>query len=505
MDTPFVQVAGLSKTYGGVRALSDVSLDIQAGEVHALMGENGAGKSTLIKCLGGAVRPDAGEVRVDGKSLALGDSRAAEAAGIAALHQESTAFLHLNAVDNIFVGRERRRFGGLLDGPRMRREARTLLDRLGEPIALDRSLEELPLAQRQMVGMARALAQQSRLLILDEPTASLSARETETLFRVVRQLTSDGVAILYISHRLDEVFALARRVSVLRDGRLIGTQPIAAVSREDLIRMMVGRDLLADAGPDERAAFGDVLLDVRGLARAGWFRDISFQVRAGEIVGLAGLVGAGRSEVATTIFGVDRAEGGTVSVAGTPLPPGSVRAAVDRGVALVPEDRQHQGLALPLSVGDNLLLAVQGRLTTRGFRSGRREKDTVERLMRELAVKAASASIPAGTLSGGNQQKLSLGKWLATSPRVLLLDEPTRGVDVGAKAEVYRLVRQLAKKGMATLLISSDLPEILALSDRILVMREGRLAGELRRGEATEQAILALALPAGPPTSGSAT
>ena len=495
MSHPFLEVHRLSKAYSGVQALSDVSLTVLPGEVHALMGENGAGKSTFIKCLSGAVRADAGAVRVDGAVLPLGDIRAAEAAGIVALHQESTAFPHLNAVDNIFVGREPRRRGGLLDRRRMARETLVLMERLGEQIDLNRPLGELPLAQRQMVGMARALARKSRLLIMDEPTASLSARETEALFRLIRQLQTEGVSILYISHRLEEVFALSSRVTVLRDGQWVGTQPTSEVSRDDLVRMMVGRELIADERPDERTADGEVLLDVRGLTRAGQFRDISFCVRAGEVVGLAGLVGAGRSEVATALFGVERPTSGTVTVAGAPLAPGSVRAAVAQGLALVPEDRQHQGLVLPLSVGANLLLAVQRSLSGGGFRSLTKEKQVVDGQMRDLAVKAAGASVATNTLSGGNQQKVSLGKWLATRPRVLLLDEPTRGVDVGAKAEVYRLIRRLAGEGMATLLISSDLPEILALSDRVLVMRQGRIAGELSRADATEEKLLALALP----------
>ena len=497
MPQPLIEVRGLSKAYGGVRALSDVGLTIVPGEVHALMGENGAGKSTFIKCLSGTVRPDAGTVQVDGKALPAGSLRAAEDAGIVALHQESTAFPHLDATDNIFVGREPRRFGGLLDRPRMQREAQALMDRLGERFDLGRPLEELSLAQRQMVGIARALSRRSRLLIMDEPTASLSARETETLFRLIRQLQHEGVAILYISHRLEEVFALAGRVTVLRDGRLVETRALEDTSRDDLVRLMVGRSVLESERPASIKA-GEVLLDVRKLTRTGQFRDISFSLRAGEIVGLAGLVGAGRSEVATAIFGIERPTSGTVTVAGAPLPPGSVREAVARGVALVPEDRQHQGLVLPLSVGQNLLLSVLGRLSRGGIRAPGKEKEVVARLMRQLSVKAAGPSVPANTLSGGNQQKLSLGKWLASSPRVLLLDEPTRGVDVGAKAEVYRLIRQLAHDGMATLVISSDLPEVLTLSDRVLVMREGRLAGELSRAQATEEKILALALPAGP-------
>ncbi len=371
-----------------------------------------------------------------------------------------------------------------------------MLDHLGEQIDLTRPLEELSLAQRQMVGMARALSQQSRLLILDEPTASLSARETQTLFRIIRQLQGEGVSILYISHRLEEVFALASQVTVLRDGKLVETRAIGAVTRDELIRLMVGRQLLAEEQPQLPETPGAPRLDVRGLTRSGVFRDISFSVGAGEIVGLAGLVGAGRSEVAAAIFGIDKAEQGTVTVEGSRLAPGSVQDAIEHGVALVPEDRQHQGLVLPLSVGANLLLSVLGSPALGAWRSLGKEGSVVTELMRELNVKAAGPAVAANTLSGGNQQKLALGKWLAMSPRVLILDEPTRGVDVGAKAEVYRLVRGLAREGMATLLISSDLPEILALSDRILVMRQGMLAGVVSRAEASEEKILTLSLPA---------
>lgn len=494
MNSPFLKITGLTKSYGGVHALSGVDLDINAGTIHALMGENGAGKSTFIKCLAGVVQPDRGEIQIDGSPIALGDIRASEAAGIVAMHQESTAFAHLDAVDNIFVGRELKRALGLLDRAAMERETRALLDRLGEKIDIRRPLQELSLAQRQMVGMARALSHKSRLLIMDEPTASLSARETEALFRVMRQLQSEGVAILYISHRLEEVFALADRVTVLRDGRHVQTCDIGDVDREGLIRMMVGRDMLVEeraGGPDK----SPVVLDVDRLTQSGTFRNISFQVHAGEIVGLAGLVGAGRSELAAAIFGIDTAESGSVSVDGKPLPPGSVQTAIERGVALVPEDRQHQGLVLPLPVSSNLLLSVLGSPKLGPLRSSRKEGGIVEDLIRELTVKTANATVPANTLSGGNQQKLAIGKWLAMNPRILILDEPTRGVDVGAKAEVYRVIRRLAAEGMATLIISSDLPEILALSDRILVMRQGEIAGELSHAEATEEKILALALP----------
>jgi rhamnose transport system ATP-binding protein len=496
---PLVELRGVCKAFGGVQALHDVSLSIAPGEVHALCGENGAGKSTLIKIIAGSVVPDSGDAQINGTLLPPGDVHAATAAGIAVIHQESTAFLHLNTEDNIFVGREPRRLSGLwLDRAAMLAQTHALLDRLGEHFDQRVPLFELTIAQRQMVGIARALSQSCRLLIMDEPTASLSARETDVLFRIIRQLRGDGVSILYVSHRLEEVFELSDRVTVLRDGQRVATQPTRELTRQTLIQQMVGREIddFAGAGYKPQPP-GEVLLDVRKLTRAGVFRDVSLSVRAGEIVGLAGLVGAGRSEVAQAIFGIDPRDGGDVRVAGVPLPPSSTRAALEAGVALAPEDRQHLGLVLPMAVGVNLSMVVLSSLTNRGLISTRRETELVERLVRELSVNASSIGAPTETLSGGNQQKVMLGKWLAPKPRVLLLDEPTRGIDVGAKAEVHQLIRRLAARGMATLLISSELPELLAMSDRILVMRNGSISGELSRAEATQEKILELALPGG--------
>ena len=498
-----IEVRGISKAYGGVQALGGVSMTIARGEVHALCGENGAGKSTLIKVLSGSVRPETGQVLVNGGALRLGDVRASENAGIAVIHQESVAFPHLSAFDNIFVGREPRKFGGLvLDRARMRRETRALLERLGEADAFDpsRPVGELSVAQRQMVGMARALSQDCRLLIMDEPTASLSERETRVLFNLIRQLKQSGVSILYVSHRLDEVFALADRVTVFRDGKFVATHATAEIDKDKLIQRMVGRELLnVDHAPRVRQGdAGAVVLEVANLTRGGAFRDVSFTVRAGEIVGMAGLVGAGRSEVARVIFGADKADSGQVLVGGEQLRGGSVREAMDRGVGMVPEDRQHLGLVLQLPVSVNLSLTKLQSLTTMGLISARKERALVASLIKDLQVKTANTSVAAQTLSGGNQQKLVAGKWLASRPRVLILDEPTRGVDVGAKAEMHKLIRQLADDGnTATLLISSDLPEVLALSDRILVMRGGRIAGELSRAEATQEKVLALAIPGG--------
>lgn len=494
MITPLIQIENLGKSYGAVRALEGISFDIRAGEIHALVGENGAGKSTLIKALGGAHAPSEGRVLVNGQPLASGVT-ASEAAGIATIHQESTAFPHLSAEDNIFVGREPRLGGIFINRGQMRRETRALLTQLGETFDSARPVGELSVARRQMVGFARALSQKSKLLILDEPTASLSERECVALFKVIRALQSDGVAILYVSHRLDEIFALADRVTVFRDGRHVQTCDIGEVDKAGLIRLMVGREVLEERDESGRGVPGAAILQVENLSREGAFRDVSFEVRAGEIVGLAGLVGAGRSEVARAIFGVDKPTSGVVRISGAILPSGSVQKAVARGVALVPEDRQYQGLVLPMTVGENLTLSVLKRLSRGPGRDKKAERAEVAKLMKDLSVRAAGPDIPAQSLSGGNQQKLVVGKWLASQPKVLILDEPTRGVDVGARAEVYRLIRQLAGQGMAALVISSDLTEILALCDRILVMREGAISGELRREGATQEMILELALP----------
>lgn len=472
-------------------------MDIAKGEIHALCGENGAGKSTLIKSLTGVVIPEEGTISIDGKPLPPGNVQASEAAGIAVIHQESTAFPSLNTLDNIFVGREPFTAGGLfLDKARMRREATKMLKRLGQNFDIDCPVIELSVAQRQMVAMARALSQKCEFLILDEPTASLSAKETDSLLAIVRQLRNEGVTILYVSHRLEEIFEIADRVTVLRDGERVDTQSVANLNRSALIFLMVGRELEELTQRHEHAGEpGEVRLEVLGLTNPGVFENIDLRIQAGEIVGLAGLVGAGRSEIARAIFGLDRYSKGKVKVNGQMLTGGSVKQAMSAGLSLVPEDRQHEGLILPMSVGANLSMAVLGKLTNRGLVDPRLERDLVEKLMSDLLIKAASQEFPAETLSGGNQQKLVIGKWIAAKPQVLILDEPTRGVDIAAKAQVHRLIRNLASKGLATLIISSDMNEVLSISDRIIVMREGRISGEIRGREATRELVLDLALP----------
>jgi len=497
LNSTMIELVKISKAFGGTQALRDVDLTIRTGEVHALCGENGAGKSTLIKCLAGVVSPDTGTMRVNDTDLRPGNVRASESAGIAVIHQESVVFPDMNAVDNVFVGRELRTCGGLvLDRPAMRGRTRELLQRLGEDFDVSCPLSDLTLAQRQMTAMARALSMQCHTLIMDEPTASLSERETHTLLQLVRDLRGDGISILYVSHRLEEVFEIADRVTVLRDGMLVETLDVADTDRERIIQLMVGREveeLMHRHGHAE--AEHEVALEVRGLGDENAFADISFSLRTGEILGLAGLVGAGRSEIARAVFGIDRYTDGDVHCFGRPLRPGRISDAIEAGIAMVPEDRQHEGLMLPMTVQENLTLTMLHSLTRGPFVDRAREKELVGKALARLMVKTESPQSVVSSLSGGNQQKVVIAKWLATEPRVLILDEPTRGIDVGAKAEIHRLIRALVSEGMAVLLISSDLPELLTVSDRIVVVREGRISGELAGTEATQERVLELALP----------
>ncbi|MBL8817062.1 MAG: sugar ABC transporter ATP-binding protein [Planctomyces sp.] len=515
-NRPLIEIRGICKSYTGVVALSDVSLSLMPGEVHALCGENGAGKSTLIKLLAGTVRPDSGSISCLNESLShevllSGSVKAAEDAGIAVMHQESTAFPDLNAVDNIYVGRELTvGYGLLLNRSEMRRRTHELLHRLGEHFSIDRPLRELSLAQRQMVALARALSLKCRLLIMDEPTASLSMRETQRLMLLVRQLRSDGICVLYVSHRLEEVFELSDRITVLRDGRLVSTRPTTEVTRTSLIHEMVGRDLETlhgvsksesiTAGADSHTGLAagratGTAIELTGLTRIGVFEDISLSVRAGEIVGLSGLVGAGRSEIARAIFGIDPCDFGSISISGKTLNRWTTGDMINAGVAFVPEDRQHEGLVLQMSVADNILMTNYKHVTRTGFISARAAHQLVDDQVKRFQIRAASSGLMVEFLSGGNQQKVVLGKWLAGRPRVLILDEPTRGVDVGAKHQIHELIEQLAGEGLAVLLISSELPELLRLSHRLIVIREGRIAGEFASGNVSQEEILAISLP----------
>ncbi|MGW3244578.1 sugar ABC transporter ATP-binding protein [Streptomyces sp. NPDC001070] len=490
--TPVLALEGVSKSFGAVRALRGVSLRLHAGEAHALAGENGAGKSTLIKTLAGVHRPDTGTVLLDGRPVEFHGPGDARDAGVAVIYQEPTLFPDLSVAENIFVGRQPRRSFGRVDHKAVREAAADLFRRLGVDLDPEQPARGLSIADQQLVEIAKALSFDARVLIMDEPTAALTGTEVARLFGVVKSLREQGAAVLFISHRLEEIFALCQRVTTLRDGAWIASEPLDGLTEDDLVRRMVGRDL-DELYPKQDAEIGEVALSVRRLTREGVFTDVSFEVRRGEIVGLAGLVGAGRSEVARAVFGVDRRDAGEVVVNGKPLRGGAPSLAMAAGIALVPEDRRAQGLVMDMSIERNIGLTGFAATSKGGLMSRRAERNRAVDWAVRLQVKYARMADFVGTLSGGNQQKVVLAKWLATAPEVLIVDEPTRGIDVGTKAEVHRLLSRLASEGVAVLMISSDLPEILGMADRVLVMHEGRLTAEIPRSEATEESVMAAA------------
>jgi rhamnose transport system ATP-binding protein len=480
-----------SKAFGAIHALEDVSLDLHGGEVHALVGENGAGKSTLVKILAGVHLPDRGTLRVHGEETVLSGPSAARAAGIAIIYQEPVQFPDLTVAENIFIGRQPLRAGRRIDQRTMNAEAARIFERLGVTLDPARIARGLSIAEQQIVEIAKALSLDARVIVMDEPTAALSAVEVERLFRVVGTLRAAGTAVLFISHRLEEVFGLCQRVTVLRDGRHVMSRDVAGLTADDLVRAMVGRELPERVLQEQN--IGDPVLRVDRLTREGVFVDVSFEVRAGEIVALAGLVGAGRSEVACAIFGIDRFDAGSVKVNGTSLRRGSPTASMAAGVAFVPEDRRQQGLVMDMSIARNITLASLKRLRRLGLIRSAAERRFARDWALRLQVKYGRLSNPMTSLSGGNQQKVVLAKWLSRRPSLLIVDEPTRGIDIGTKAEVHRLLEELASEGVAVLVISSELPEVLRLADRILVMREGRRVAEFAHADATEESIVAAA------------
>jgi rhamnose transport system ATP-binding protein len=477
-----------------VQALQDVSFDLRGGEVHALVGENGAGKSTLIKILTGAHAADAGTLEIKGRPVAENDPVRSRALGIAAIYQQPALFPDLTVAENIALGLEPGGAWRRVRWAERRRRARDLLGRVGAALDPDAVVHGLTMPEQQLVEIARALGAEARILIMDEPTASLSGREVERLFRVIGDLRGHGVGIIYISHRLDELFQVADRVTVLRDGRAVGTRPLAEVDRAGLIRLMVGREISA-VFPKQAVALGEEILSLRGVGcRESGVHAVSLSVRAGEIVGLAGLVGAGRTELARTLFGLTPADAGEIRLRGRPVVLDSPARAMAAGLAYVPEDRRRHGVILEMPVAPNTTLAILKQIAARGWLDFARERSVAAGLVRRLGIKTASLDEPVGNLSGGNQQKVAVARWLATEPAVLLLDEPTQGVDVGAKAEIHRLMGELAARGLAIVMISSELPEILGMSDRIAVMHAGTIVGVLDRAEATPEKVLALAL-----------
>ncbi len=491
-SSPILSVRDLSKAFGAVHALQSVSIDLYGGEVHGVVGENGAGKSTLVKIFGGVHPPDSGTLLdADGQPLVLTGPAAARDAGIAIIFQEPTLFPDISVAENVFIARQPLHRGRRIDHRSMRRQTQALFERLGVPLDPDRVARGLSIAEQQIVEIGKALSFDARVVVMDEPTAALSATEVARLFGVVESLRDHGVAVVFISHRLEEVFAICQRVTVLRDGRLVLSQPVKGLTAGDLVRAMVGRDIAARAHEHHEA--GAAVLRVKDLSRAGIFKDISFEVHAGEIVALAGLVGAGRSEVARAAFGIDHYDSGSVFVGEHRLHRGVPIDAMRAGVAMVPEDRRQQGLVMDMSIADNVALASLPALTRHGLLVSSSVRKFAADWAARLQVKYNRISNPATSLSGGNQQKVVLAKWLSREPAVIIVDEPTRGIDIATKAEVHRLLVELSRSGVAVLMISSELPEVLAVADRILVMREGRLVAELAHADASEEAIMAAA------------
>jgi ribose transport system ATP-binding protein len=491
-----LQMSGIVKEFPGVRALGGVDLDVRRGEVHCLLGQNGAGKSTLIKVLAAAHQPDEGTIAIDGEPVTLSSPQAALRAGIATIYQELDLVPDLSVAENVFLGHELAR-GGFSQRSRANRVVRDLLARLGHSeISPTRSVGSLSPANRQIVSMARALSRDTRVLILDEPSAVLDQGEVDNLFRVIRSLTSEGVAVVYISHRLEEIRQIGDRITVLKDGRTVATGlPVSETPTAELIRLMTGRSIEyvfpeRPTGP----ATGEVVLEAKGLSLTGVFRDVDLTVRAGEIVGLTGLVGAGRSEILETVYGARKASTGTVTVDGKQLRRGSVPQAVRAGVGLAPEERKSQGLLLDEAVYRNVTVSTMSRFSRAGFLDSAAEKRRAEELTTSLDVRPTGVERAVRTLSGGNQQKVVLARWLLRECRVLLLDEPTRGVDVGARSEIYQLIRRLADSGVAVVVVSSEVEEVLGLSDRVLVVREGEIVREAPATELDESTVLDLVM-----------
>lgn len=490
-----ISCRNICKRFAGVRALDGVNLDLYPGEIHALIGENGAGKSTLIKVLSGIYVRDEGTILYNGKEVEIGTIEAAKKIGIAVIHQELSVVKALTAPENVFLGEEiiRGKFIKTLDAKRMREETRRILETLGVQVPLDVPAKELSIAQCQLIEIAKALKEHAKVLILDEPTTALTTDETEALFRVLKRLREEKeTAILFVSHRLEEIYRISDKITVYRDGKFVGCEATAMLPQNRLISMMVGREL-SDMYPKKQPHLGEVLLEVKHLRRKGAVQDASFVLHKGELLGIGGLMGAGRTELVRMLAGVDVADGGEILLNGTPLKLRHPEDAIAAGIVLVPEDRKKSGLFVSLSVNDNVSLPTLKNYEKHFQIDRKEEKQAVEHVIDKLSVKLASPSVPVKSLSGGNQQKIAIGKWLLLHGiRVFILDEPTRGVDVGAKFEIYKIMEDILEQGAAIIMVSSDLPELLAMSDRILVLREGNMMGELSHEEATEEKVMFL-------------
>jgi len=493
MTAPLLQLNAVTKSFGAVRALKGVSFDLQAGEVHALLGENGAGKSTLIKVITGAHQPDGGSIEINGERVAHLSPASAHKLGIACIYQQPALFPDLTVAENIGLRLEPASAVRRVDWAARRTRAAELLQRIGAEISPEAEVRSLSMPEQQLVEIACAIGAGARIVIMDEPTASLTQKEQHLLFAVVKDLRTSGVGVIYISHRLEEIFQLADRVTVLRDGESVGTNPVGQMNEASLIKLMVGREVSHIYPPAEGVA-GAVVLSLKDLnCAAGGVKNVSLDVRAGEVVGLAGLVGAGRTELARVLFGITPADSGEIILNGERITVRSPQEAVAHGIAYVPEDRRRHGVILEMPIAHNMTMAIHPRIFSGTWLRFGAEKQLALDFIRDLGVKAYGPEAPGGSLSGGNQQKVSLARWLATKPKLLILDEPTQGVDVGAKSEIHKIIRQLAKEGLAVLMISSDLPEILGMSDRIAVMRGGTIAAMLP-GKSDAHEVMAAAL-----------
>ena len=495
MDAPLLlEATAIAKAYAGVQALKAVSFDLRPGEVHALVGENGAGKSTLIKVITGAVQADSGTLRVAGEAVAHMDPAISRGLGIAAIYQQPALFPHLTVAENIALALEPGTTWRRIDWARRRRDAAALLARVGSELDPERAVDTLSMPEQQIVEIAKAIGANARIVLMDEPTASLTTREVDSLYGVIARLREAAVGVIYISHRLDEIFAVADRITVLRDGHTVDTRSAGALDRGELIRLMVGREVSA-VFPKSPVAIGAPALEVRGLTcAAAGIRDVTLTVHRGEILGIAGLVGSGRTELAQTLFGLTPPDSGRILLNGVPISVATPADAIRAGLAYVPEDRRQHGVVLDMSIAANTSLASLGTVSRHGLLDRVRERAAAQDYVERLRIKTPSVLADVGTLSGGNQQKVALARWLSTKPDVIILDEPTQGVDVGSKAEIHGLMQLLVERGLAIIMISSELPEILGMSDRIAVMHGGRIRGILSRADATQSRILALAL-----------
>lgn len=489
--SPLLEMRGITKRFPGVTALDAVDFELEKGEVHVLLGENGAGKSTLIKMLSGAYQPDEGEILLDGEKMEINSAMDAQKLGISTIYQEFNLVPQLTVAENIFLGRQPRRLG-FVDRWKMKKDTQDLLDRIKVRVNPDDRVEDLGVARRQMVEIAKALSLDARILIMDEPTASLSGQEVDRLFEIIQGLKEDEVGVIFISHHLEEVIEIGDRVTVLRDGEYVDRVPAGNTERAEFVRLMVGRDI-EDQFPRRKPEIGEVLLEARNLTREGVLEDVSFELCAGEVVGIAGIVGAGRTETAEAIFGAAPADSGDVVVGGEAVRPGDPREAKHQGIGFITEDRQGEGIVPPLSVAENLGLAALADNSRLGWVNRGKQRQQAEEMIEGLNIRTPGPEQEIRYLSGGNQQKAVIGKWLLADSKVLIMDEPTRGIDVGAKVEIYELMNDLTANGAGILMISSELPEVLGMSDRILVMSQGRITGELSAEEATQENVMELA------------